>query len=377
MNSNEFENWLRQQDDDIPYQANDTGWQQLHASLQQDKNTSKRMSFPIPYRIAAAVLLTTGITSYIYFTSGEHPVPPVALQSHTLHEYKEKQAHISLPDSPVLHTMAPLSGEWKASNHTITPVPSPATRDSGMITNPYSSHPEPHIAQKDPEPAMHPDEKTTYITLPSHLLPPPATTSPEHGLAVSLQTGVQQLGGMQYQMGVSRRIALSQDFFLDGSITIASSAVSYSEQHQFSSATVSPGDITSGVNNVKITTTQVSATYKQPVYALGIAPSLGFHITPKWSLSGGTYLNRNINRTIALQPQTDNLSRTLINESEITTSYRAAGWDWGILAGTEYRVHQRLKVQVGYRLGMTDFLLMNKSVRNTGLNLGVRYNLSK
>ncbi len=375
MNSKEFESWLQQQAEEVPYEANEAGWQQLQAAMQQEKRISKRAVFLLPYKIAAAVVLTTGIASYIFFstrdTTGDRTAATQVAQFLPLPE-------ATGPDSnTVVISSAPADPEQPARPFSLparklAATGKPATADTATpFLSDDSSPSETFTAQQQPVPAVA-RNSVSY-------LPPPLTirARPYRELAVSLQTGMQQLGGMQYQLGVTRRVQLAQRLFVDGTVTVASSAVSYSEQHQFSSVSVSPGNAASGIDNVSMATTRVETVYKQPVYSLGIAPVLGFHISKKWSISGGSYLNRNINTTITMQDQADHISGTLISGSNIPTSYKAAPWDWGILAGTEYRVHRRLKIQAGYRIGMTDFLLVNRSVRNTGMNLGIKYTMGK
>ncbi len=376
MNSKEFESWLQQQAEEGSYEANEKGWQQLQAAMQQEKHTSKKAAFLLPYKIAAALVLATGIASYIYFSNQDTTgVQPAATQTAQSRQQPGAPAIPVSDSSAAVISPAPAYPQQPAGPANI-PVPQrPAAEKPAIADIPSSgdksSQPETFTAQQQPVPTVV-RNSISYLPVLLH-----TRVRPYRELAVSLQTGMQQLGGMQYQLGITRRVQLARRLFVDGTVTVASSAVSYSEQHQFSGVSVLPGNAASGLDNVSTTTTRVETVYKQPVYSLGIAPVLGFNISKKWSISGGSYLNRNINTTIALQDQADDISNTLISESNVPASYKAAPWDWGILAGTEYRVHRRLKIQAGYRIGMTDFLMVNRSVRNTGMNLGIKYTLGK
>jgi hypothetical protein len=390
MNISDFEKRMKETLDEVEYTPGEGGWAKMQQSLQQKTNTPKVLAFPA-WKMAAtvALLISTGfLMKYLFFTSGSiTPVPapthPSAAQGYAQQHIRDEAAAVPVPVSNV-----PGRNSSRLAKQTIPVYPAyPAAGRNPQQENYNTTKEEEQLMDKVPLTEQKLDMKDIAIQPQAPVTPgedkkkePAYKNVPEwepakdqyrsgFNLGVAANVGKPSLGNFQYNVGIVARQKISEKFYAEAGISLASVQVNYSERQTFY------GNM--GADFVSSQPYEISydANFASNIISIGVSPSIGFQATKNISLSVGGEINRNLNPTLNLKNGADinNKGYNMISPTRGVTN-----WDMGLSGYIDYKLGKKLLLNARFRQGLTQYILVNdRSFKNSGLNLGLKYYLGR
>jgi len=393
MNTSELEQRMREAMAEQEYAPPAVAWEQLKQELHPPAAASKAVFLFPAWKAAAAVALVLGTPFTIYFLqprNGEQAPEvagkPVAVPATTGNNIaaapstvpgtvSSKQEPTPSGPTPVSPPASPIQKQegHTAANPPVAAVPA-AQQPSGRPEQPMetTAPAAPHKQQADRR-STAADINQLY---PAYAMEPDRAREGKLNLGIAANVGKPSLGNFQYNVGVVARRQLGDRFFAEATVALASTQVNYSERIVSSDKSggglgSSDGGFT-GIGKINST----DARYVNNILAVGIAPAFGVKATRDLSVSVGGDLYKSLNRTLDLQQDPGQLDKA--GYSNVATDKNVSDWDAGVKAQVDYRVWQKLSLNMQYRQGLTRFILVDgKPITNSTFNIGMKYYIGR
>jgi hypothetical protein len=376
MNRDELEQWMKDSLDKKEFIPDDAGWNKLQAALPVKNDRKKAVVFLLPkgLKIAASVMLLITTGSLLYFmnrNSGHkaetitktktRPLPPAVFQ-----EVEATAISGNNQSTAIDRRVNTNRTDTKSTDAIVQLI------DSTYRNTIYTAHSEP-VPLPD-SPAIKVTAYTNTPTDPDFLNPrPPAELSNSSSLnfGVAAQFGKANVGNMRYQFGVVAHQKISEKFYAEATIALASTEVSYIQKSNFPSLTVS------AYAGNSVGSKSIDAQYGNNILSAGISPGIGYRIVPKLALGCGMTLYRNLNPVLTLQNDAD-IEKAAITNHLVSEKNSVSNWDAGLTGNAACNIGSRLTINVQYRYGLSTFMYFNnQAVRNSGFNMGLKYLFEK
>lgn len=395
MSNTDFQNWMKDKVAQQQFEPPIDGWQKLKADLQQETNVTPKVTLWKRSRaIAAALTLMLGLSVAYYFINhnakGPDNVPSVVQQQSDAPKVNTlvQDVPASTGTSKVLSPFDEANSEphfnrhryIKAITKTSDLVKTNQENQNGIFNNkatidsmPIDKKETDAIAKKGNT------EKITHHNFvdfePINDKVPIAKQPIELGIAAN--GGNNNVGTVQYQVALNARKQLTKKFFVDAAFAVTSNAVAFNNQYTFDGVTVNPHEglgANIGGYESSESKTPITTKYKQNVYAIGLMPKFGFHLTKQISVMAGGFVHRNINTEVALS-NSDDISSVNVSVPDFQT---VNDWSAGITGGIEYKVLERVAAYAGYRQGITNYAyFLNRYHKNSGVEFGLKLKMGK
>lgn len=384
MNRNEFESWMKGKVEEEPYLPSEDMWQKLAGELQEPPPAKKTVLF-IPFlKIAAsaALVLSLGTAAFFYLKKEEEPV---AIQNNIA------RINIALPnhtpsENGTTNTVTPASIALNPAQNTKgKSIPQTKGQDKIAIslTDTSASHVADHRTEVYKEPGKempviadkrekgNKQESAPIYAPYNDVYGRQANGSKGIDMGVAANVGKPSVGNMGYQIGVVGRKEISKRIFVEATLAMASTNVSYSQQHSFQNVNLSNDGLTSSITPES--KTNIKASYARNIISVGLNPSVGIKVTRSLSLSGGGAVYRNINPDLTLTNKNE-IESAALQYNIISTEEKVSQWDIGLTGNADYKITKQLSVNANYRHGLSNYLhYNNKYQKNSGFNFGLKY----
>jgi len=382
MNRNEWEQRMKDLAEEQSFPPEEAGWLKLSAALQQPAQAAvaRRRLFLTPLRMAAAaaLLLSAGAAVWTGLRkTGREPGLQVSY-----HPGLPSATKAALPSSeavpaPVPNTIgltASVPAHPVATTNTIAQTNVPPAENNAVTTEAEITAPASSTGLASPVNENRPAGKENLPEGPAlwqgdvyatNSTTPPA---PALHLGVNAQISSSTVSQAVYQVGVIGRRELSRKLYIEAGLALASNTVNNVSKHTFSTI---EHNAASGVSS--ISTSEVEADYSRNIVSLGFSPSIGLKATRKLSVSAGAAINRNLNPFLAITNSAE-IAEDALSKHIVSTSQAITNWDIGLTCNAGYQVTQHLSMSIGYRRGLSDYLLQNNSyLKNSGVQFGLKY----
>jgi len=394
MNRSEFEHWMKEKMEQQPFFPSEDKWNKLQQELQQPRPRRQAFIFFPFVKIAAGIVVVAGLGSGIYFLNNTSETSDVPARTASLDATKPS----ANPEKPAAeYEPAAAQGTWAhsteiakaATGHqqtkpswlpaeTTVLQPSAPQDEGEVLPALQETHTKPAIIvtknkleeqvkqQADPKSpvyyALHEEENGR------------STRGSGIGLGLAANIGKPSVGSIGYQVGLVGRKEINSHLYLEAAIAMASTTVSYSEQHTF------PG-LAAGFDQMENLTksepTTVNANYGRNVVSLGVNPSVGIRLSRNVSVSAGAAAFRNLNPTLQLTNE-QQFDQAILNHNIVDADQNVTEWDLGITGNADFKLTENLSVNANYRQGLTNYLNINNAFRkNSGFNIGLKYIFAK
>lgn len=392
MNRSDFEDWLRNEVENTPFQASEAGWMRMQNALKKQPEQKKGLFFwTSPMKMAAGlvVVLTLGTITYFLYPANQSYIPEMASASigqpiiieNEVTSVAEHQNSSTTTFSPrTTETIVPRQPKVSTISYAAIKQTSIASQET------QSTETEAAAVQEVLQPKANLSDAVKHVQTPS-VISFDITPKTSFGVnptywGVTGSWGTTNLGGPNYTLGITGRKDLSERIFVDATLALARTSVSYSDHHSFTGLYIgqapngaTPGIATSNEEGFESYTLKedVQANYAGNIVSVGIAPLLGVKITPRLSLIGGPYAFHNINAGVSLHNAQD-ISQEAIQYQVIPEKNTVNSWDIGVKSSLEYHIFHAFSIHAGYRYGLSNYMLHNnQSYRNSGVDFGFRY----
>lgn len=388
MNRNEFETWMKDKMQELPFSPKEDGWLKLQADLQKPATPHKKV-FLLPWmKIAASVMavVSIGVASrYIFketdskensMVTDNKSVAPVTPQA-------ERTESASIPKTTIASPKQNISTPHLLSSNN-TKVNNNITSDTNQaIIIPEIAGTE--VAPKKENTGTTPSVKKDYQSNNLNKYGEPyaadnnayaqnKVNSQILHVGMNANIGSSTVSNIGYQVGVVGRGNISKIIFVEAGLSLASNTVNTNSQHTFSSTKY---DGVGNETNAITTTTNVEADYARNIISVGFSPSIGVKISRNLSVSAGGAVNRNLNPSLKLT-NGNSIESEAFSKDIISTSQTVTNWDVGITCNADYKVTRNLSFNVNYRKGISDYLQQNnKYLKNSGVQLGLKFLFGK
>lgn len=386
MNRNEFENWMKGKVEEEPYLPSEDMWNKLAGELQAPPPAKKTLLFVPFLKIAASVvlLLSLGTAAVFYLKNDKDPA---AIQ-HNLARNNMDIPEQTPAQNKEANTMSP--GHIAHNPAQIAKNKStPGTKEQTKIAITMADTNASRIADHRPEVYKESAKEVPVIADKrdknnNHDIQAPAYSPYTNGydrhekegkgidVGVAANVGKTNLGNnMGYQIGVVGRKEISKRIFVEATLAMASTNVSYSQQHNFQNVNISNDGAEFSASPGS--TTNINANYARNIISVGFNPSLGIKVSRNLSISGGGAVYRNINPDLALTNKSE-IESAALQYNIISTDEKVSQWDLGLTGNADYKITRQLSVNANYRQGLSNYLhYNNKYQKNSGFNFGLKY----
>jgi len=392
MNTSELEQRMREAMAEQEYAPPAAAWEQLKQELHPPAAASKAVFLFPAWKAAAAVALVLGTAFTIYFLqprNGEQapeiagkPVAVPATTGNNIAAAPSKVQGTVLPKQETIPSGIPAPAalpatskqeQHMAASPSVAAVPA-AQQPAGRPEQPMetTAPAAPHKQQADRR-STAADINQLY---PAYAMEPDRAREGKLNLGIAANIGKPSLGNFQYNVGVVARRQLGDRFFAEATVALASTQVNYSERIVSSDKSggglgSSDGGFT-GIGKINST----DARYVNNILAVGVAPAFGVKATRDLSVSVGGDLYKSLNRTLDLQQDPGQLDKA--GYSNVAADKNVSDWDAGVKAQDDYRVWQKLSLNMQYRQGLTRFILVDgKPITNSTFNIGMKYYIGR
>ncbi len=381
MNLSDLEQRMKEDFDEIDFSPKVHEWERMQEAL-KPRRASLLLLLPFHKAVAAAALLvcigTTGL--YLFFSRPEKN-GIVLSPDHSKHLPAAPRAaqHFPKPDEAEPNHYPTFSGiakkdmlPAKAQDEPVLPEPGkhnilPVTPEDPVTTiqeQPLATNHDNSRKRSLPRTA----EQPGY----DHYLAA-ANSNNALRLGLAANVGKPSLGNVQYNFGVVARKNLSGKLYAEANVSLSSSNISYWEQGP--PVVGIPGD---GLSNV---TEPTNLNFNSNIISIGVAPSLGFKVAPKLSVSAGGDLYRALNRNLKPQFTEAEFNKGVkpkLPGDNALPERNITNWDFGLKAQVEYKLNPNFSLSTQYRQGLTQYILIDgKSLKNSNFTLGLKFYFDK
>lgn len=386
---------MKEQLSEQPFVPNEEGWSRLQAALPQSPAAApappKAMPLlPLWAKVAASVALLIGAGTLAYRAFQKEQQPAVAVHTQKAAPAMVPAATLPAVAAPVVTpatTSVPAATTAAGTFHAIArsqpkqpslrhPVPQPPVpqQQAPVIADPVGPSPEHPVVRQEEVPGrrnvpgrdLH--NGPVYPDYPQDA--PGRRRSSAVNFGVAALVGRASVGQMQYQVGVVARKNLSEKLYAEAAVTFAATDVRYSQPNTFKSVGSFNGAL-GAADQV------VSAEYSRNVLSLGIAPGISYKILPRLAVTVGGAVAYNLNKSLPLENE-DDIDKSAVSNNIIHASQEINQWDIGLTGSLDCKVTKRLSASAQYRHGLSTYLYeRNEPVRNSGVNVGVKFLFGK
>lgn len=191
------------------------------------------------------------------------------------------------------------------------------------------------------------------------------------GLAANI--GKPNLGNVQYNVGVVLRKEWTDAFYTEAAVSMAATDVRFSENARYGISYKSGEFVSSEGSNAAAANTigETQNVYGNNILGVGLAPMMGYKVTPQISVAVGVDLYRNINTGLNLYYNSDIAEKNIKAMSMVKN---VSQWDSGVKGQLGIRVNKALSVLGQYRQGLTNYISTDqKGYKSSLFNIGLMY----
>lgn len=387
MNTSELEQRMREAMGDEEYVPREAAWERLKQELHPPAAASKAVFLFPAWKAAAAValLLGTAFTVYLLQPGDQKKTPVVAQKPATVPAATRNNIAAVIPSHPpaAAHSKIPVSKalppaaiqKQRAEDITVSP-PIAATPQAVQPASQQEASP---AKTARTAPSGQQDNRNTAADInqlfPSYAMEHDRPREGRVNLGIAANVGKPSTGNFQYNVGLVARRQLGDRFFAEATVALASTQVNYSER--ITATDKSDGGLGSSDGGFTgIGKNSAEARYVNNILAVGIAPAFGVKATRDLSVSVGGDLYKSLNRTLDLQQDRSTLDKAGYNN--VAADRNVSDWDAGVKAQVDYRVWQRLSLNMQYRQGLTRFILVDgRPITNSTFNIGMKYYIGR
>ncbi len=378
MNRNEVEQWMKESLGRQEFTPDNEGWNKLRADIHAPagKKSETPVIFPFSPMIKAAaaivLLFVSGMAIY-WLQQGQSKKDTgisrtIQQAKDTRYELKKEPATPETDKSmiPAIPGQPPV-----ASQNILRPIINGSVPDS-----PQSAH-LPVDLPVNPQTVSVAAESGEKKQGSGNAVMNPETNHSQYvqerktqqglNFGIAAQVGNASVGNMQYQVGVVAQKNLSGRLYAGATLALAATDVSYVQQNSFRSIAVNSG---LGTNIGEKT---IEAQYGQNIISIGLLPNVGYRITPRFALSCGLALYRNLDQSLSLKNE-GTVEYAAVSNQIISDNKTINQWNAGFTGSVTYQAGRKFAVDIQYRHGLTTYMHFNdQSFRNSGFGIGLHY----
>lgn len=391
MKRDEFENWLKDEWENVPFEGNESDWEKLEARL---PTQSRKSLFFLPLKIVAGLALPV-IGLYWFFNKENNTIPSPPIQKETIVRNQLldtlKQTHTT---TNFFATNTTNASQHLTSIRTINKKNYSNSKNNFHLSNfhPTDENKNSYHTEDTIQTTTYPPQeefvqnKSTHEnsleTIPhpnvhQNNIPDYKKKLPEQpmlGYALYAGIGSTNISPLQFQTGLSAHLDVTEKLRLNASIGIQYAQVGIQQNYIFTGihADIDNSSVPDGNYNNMETNMQID--YRNSIYSVGIQPGITYKIHKKWNITVGFYTHKNMNTEIQIQTDTDSRSMQLMDNGIFPSTQNIEKWNYGWTGELEYQLYPKLSLHAQYRHGMNTYIKSNhQNIRSTGIQVGIKF----